>query len=202
VLFKRSFLSLAFLGCCGIVAVAGEAEERVLDSATAFMRQASGYHIEATISTNNGRSLISADIAGDDYDVAINAQVKVRQVRGRNWGSQDGGKTWRSNNSPDDAIFNFLRAPLMGGKLPNNGRLVTAQHAPEGSRTVTLLELHFDPLPEEASRIRYWVIKAPDGKTWIERFSGPVTFMGSVVRVDARYSKVDEVARIAPPPSR
>jgi hypothetical protein len=201
-LLKWSFLAFAFRTVC-VTAGAGEAEEKLLDSATAYMRQASGYHVEATISNNNNaKSLISADIAGDDYDVTINSGVKVRQVRGRSWGSQDGGKTWHNNNSPDSAIFDFLRAPLMGGKLPSNGRLATVQQSTEGGRTVTLLELRFDPPPDKEFLIRYWVIKAPDGKTWIEHFSGPVTFLGSVVLVDARYSKVDEVARIAPPPSR
>jgi hypothetical protein len=200
---KRSFLAFVFLGaCCGMTAGAGDAEEKLLDSATTYMRQASGYHVEATISNNNAKSLISADIAGDDYDVTINSGVKVRQVRGRYWGSQDGGKTWHSNNSPDSAIFDFLRAPLMGGKLPSSGRLATVQQSTEGGRTVTLLELRFDPPSDKEFLIRYRVIKAPGGEIWIEQFSGPVTFLGTVVLVDARYSKIDEVARIAPPPSR
>lgn len=199
-LFLLSSASLAIGG--GLTAGADEAEEKLLDSATAYMRQASGYHVEATLSINNNKSLVSADIAGDDYDVTINSGVAVRHARGKDWSSQDGGKTWRASKSSDDAIFDLLRAPLRGAKVPSNGRLAMVQQDNERERKVALLELRFDPPSDKEFQIRYWVAKAQGDRTWIERFNGPVTFMGSLVIVDARYSKVDEIMRIAPPPSR
>lgn len=159
------------------------------------MRLASGYHIEETISNKVGRSIISADIAGDDFDIAVNSATRVRTIRGKSWASEDDGHTWHRTATPDTALFYFLTAPL--GSLP--AQFVVQQTNAEGDHAVSLLVVKAEPPPAPEMIVRFWVAQAVQGKTWIERFSGPEMFMGAAVHVDARYTRVDDVSQIEVP---
>jgi hypothetical protein len=177
----------------------GPDQQPLLNSASAAMRLASGFHIEETVSTDKGKSLIVADVAGDDFDIMINAATRVLSVRQKSWSSQDGGKTWSATDKSDSALSFFLIAPVMGVKSPDNARLVVVDQHVEGDHSVTVLELRYDPPPPPERVSRFWVAAIPGGKSWIERFSGPETFMGGLVHVDALYTKVDEISSIETP---
>jgi hypothetical protein len=171
----------------------------LLDSANSTMRTASGFHVDCVIKNGDKSSSISADIAGDDFDVTVGS-VETRTVGGKAWAKQDGDKGWHSSTS-DEAMLTFLRDPIMGGKLHGTKKPVVVGTTEETDGTATEIEIPSDnPVPGAAYVIRLLVFQPKDGQPWIRRFSGPEVFLGqNVVLVDASYSKVDEIDEIEAP---
>jgi hypothetical protein len=193
--------------------------DQLLDAAQAYMREASGFHVEVEITFQSRKASIKADIVGDDYDISLigGKGFEVRGVRQEYWKSYDGGKTWQQTDSlAAKEMFDLLVAPIYrrhvraisGGRVdsdPEQKQLgdthyaVTHRHS-EGGQTITVLELlRPNDSPPDNQRIRYWVAQSK-GKTWIERSTEPTLFLGSSVFVDSQYSKVGEISRIDRPP--
>jgi hypothetical protein len=172
--------------------------QQLFDSASSSMRLASGFHVEETISTDDGKnSHVSADIAGDDSDITINGTTRIRTVHQASWTSMDGGRTWSTENSSEN-LYHFLTVPVMGVKFPDKAKLVQVHRQAFADRTVTLMELQFDPPAPPELSTRYSVVEANDKSTF-EHFSGLETFSGRAVHVDADYSKINQISDIPKP---
>jgi hypothetical protein len=199
-LLRASHLAAAFLVVWAALTDLANAAQpvQVLNSAKAFMQQASGYHVEAVISNKDRRIPVSADIAGNDYDISVSG-TRTRKVGASYWISQDGGQSWR-NTVPDSGLFDLLTAPMVQSTLPDRFRLAEIERSTEANLTVVLLQLQVDQQSDD--QIQYRVVTMPSGKTWIDRFTGRMTFAGGLVMVDALYSKVGEISRIMPPRTR
>jgi formylglycine-generating enzyme required for sulfatase activity len=206
-------LALAPHGALAQPAIATNGDEHdLLTSACATMRTASGYHVDALYSDGSGKTTVSGNIAGDDYDLAINSNNRVCKVKEKFWTSQDAGQHWQES-AADDGIFLLIKSILKGssrledGGVIDNFRYVSLQSTVAGDTTVKCVEVWLgplpdplpSPLPDNESMPHYWIVNSSSGEALIERVTCKLPFHSSIVAVDATFTKVNEISIIAPP---
>ncbi len=195
------------IGLLLITPVCAEDLQKLLENAQQGMVGAS-FHIDATLQFDGPPFNVSGSISGEDYDFRMTNGVINRALDGRYWVSLEDGRTWKLIKGDPSPLYVILTSPITGdfGKLEQGReskikqRFVALQHKQVGETVVTLIEIKPDPLPDEEQRWpRYWVVTCADGRTWIQRFSGVISYMRNVVITDVEYTKVGEEVVIAAP---
>jgi len=203
-------LSVVFFAFSNLVQA--DDARQILQDAASSMRLASGFHVEAQFYDGGTIVTLSGDIAGDDYDLALDSGVRTCKVNSAFWNSQDSGAHWQTA-AVDDQYYQFVKSALRpsmrdaAGNQLDASRFVIVPATAATDPSINCIEVWIDSIPvtstgsipDDAELPHYWIKSAEDGKKLVVRVRCKLLFQGRQGTVDLSLSKINEISLIQPP---
>jgi hypothetical protein len=188
------------------IAIPDESGPDALLAAALRQMQTGIWEVDATITMQN-KLRVHGLLADTDCDLTLDAEngKDIREIilKGKNWGSFDGGNSWKSLPANDKLIYSWVHTPILYQISLPPFEIVDKE--PRDGETWVHLRLKVTgPNTDKAERSHYWIAidgnGKPDGVRQHEGFLVSRDKMDQPVKCEATYRRAAATAAIKPPP--